>query len=91
MNATTFNAISTVKLKVHLLLEKYEHLKDSDEKLIASFWYHEIGGNNFAAMTAHDLLKKFTEGKLTSAESIRRCRQKLQEQHPELRGKMYQS
>jgi hypothetical protein len=89
MNAQTFNNISTVKLKVHLLLDKYEHLKDSDEKLIATFWYHEIGGANFSTMTAHDLLKKFSEGKLTSTESIRRCRQKLQEENENLRGKMY--
>lgn len=89
MNAQTFNSIGTVKLKVHILLDKYEHLKDSDQKLIATFWYHEIGGANFSAMTAHDLLKKFSEGKLTSAESIRRCRQKLQEENEHLRGKMY--
>jgi hypothetical protein len=89
MNAQTFNSIGTVKLKVHILLDKYEHLRDSDQKLIASYWYYEIGGSIFSAMTAHDLLKKFSEGKLTSTESIRRCRQKLQEENEHLRGKMY--
>ena len=89
MNAQTFNNLPTVKKRVEIFLFESEHLRDSDQKLIASYWYYEIGGANFSAMTAHDLLKKFSEGKLTSAESIRRCRQKLQEENEHLRGKMY--
>lgn len=85
----TFYTLKTVKERVYLLLKDHKHLRDSDERLIASFWYYEVGGDRFSKMSAHDLLKQFSEGNLASAESIRRCRQKIQEQNEELRGQSY--
>jgi hypothetical protein len=64
------------------------HLRDSDELLIATMWYHEarLSEGNRSAV---DLLNKFINGDLSSAESIRRSRQKIQQDFPELRGQAY--
>lgn len=59
------------------LLTKYPALRDSDKKLIWSVWIKEgkvVGGK----ISMEDFLKT------TSTESIRRSRQKVQEEHPEL-------
>jgi hypothetical protein len=40
-------------------------------------------------MSALDFLEMFATGKLTHSESIRRVRQKIQEDNPHLRGKSY--
>ena len=59
--------------EVKRLLQKHPHLRDSDEKLMATVWFKHIGENK----------------KLPSYESISRCRRKLQEEDPNLRGKEY--
>jgi len=62
--------------------------RDNDARLCAKIWWHEykaMGGPN-------DIIEFFSclsQGNLTSPESIRRCRQKLQETFPGLRGKSY--
>ena len=73
-----------------ILLEK-PHLRDNDNKLIASFWYRELNSKNIDAeeITALNFLHKYADNELTNAESIRRCRAKFQETNPELRGKIY--
>jgi hypothetical protein len=68
------------------LLTKHEHLRDNDTALIANIWYREFD----AEQKTYDFLKAFADGKLTNPESIRRARQKVQEEMPELRGKSYQ-
>lgn len=80
--------LKKTKEKVRRFLEKTPHLRDNDNALVAYIWwddYKELGenGNVLAFLT---LLSK---GKLSNFESIRRCRQKLQELHPELRGDKY--
>ena len=40
-------------------------------------------------ITAYDFLKQYAESQLSNAETIRRMRAKLQEEKPELRGKVY--
>ena len=82
--------MNTTKEKVKILLEKYPHLRDSDERLIATYWMFEVGGqDSLSRMTAHQFLQNFVEGAYTSPESIRRVRQKIQEQNETLRGKSY--
>lgn len=79
-----------IKPKIQHLLQRYPHLRDSDERLIATFWMVELGGQDaIKQMTAYKLLESYVNKHLTSAESIRRMRQKIQEQVPELRGKTY--
>ena len=70
--------------KVVNLLAKHPSLRDSDDRLTATIWYQNVKNvKNIDAMT---LLHKFAEGKLPSYESISRCRRKVQEEKPELRG-----
>lgn len=74
--------------KVLKQLNEDARTRDNDNLLIAKIWYNEIptDAKNYSSF---DFLKSFSEGNFTSAESIRRCRQKLQEDFPGLRGKTY--
>ena len=79
------------KDKVRNLLINNKRLRDSDNKLIATFWFQElkmlvIDTNE---ITGFELLELFAESKLTNAETIRRIRAKLQETNKELRGSKY--
>ena len=79
----------TVKELVQELLTNKPHLRDSDERLIATVWYHEAGMSQNNNLLALDLLNLYIDKKLSSPESIRRSRQKLQQVYPLLRGKAY--
>ena len=73
-----------------LLIDK-PHLRDSDNKLIATYWYMEmnqkkIDPNNINAL---EFMQMFANSKLTNIKTIERMRRKLQEECPELRGKVY--
>lgn len=81
--------MKTIKERVEYLLIKYAHLRENDYKLIASYFYYVLGKDRLENMTAIDFLKMFADGKLPHTESIRRDRQKLQEEKPELRGENY--
>jgi hypothetical protein len=75
-----------LKEKIKFLLEKYPHLRDSDEKLIANIWFNETP----MISTKYEFLQNYANGLITNAESIRRCRQKVQMEKSELRGKSYE-
>ena len=79
------------KDKVRNLLINNKRLRDSDNKLIATFWYQELKmrGIDTNEITGFELLQLFAESKLTNAETIRRIRAKLQETNKELRGSKY--
>jgi hypothetical protein len=65
--------------KIKSLLEQYPVLRDSDKKLIWAIWDKE----GFAV----NRVMRFDDFMLaTSPESIRRCRQKIQELNPDLEG-----
>ena len=73
--------------EVHSLLVNYPVLRDSDERLTANIWSKTIlPPHNLDNISAKGLLTKLSEGKLPSYESISRCRRKLQELYPNLRG-----
>ena len=80
--------MSLVKDRVKALLVKHPHLRDSDNKLIATIWKIDLFDKtiNPKGMTAYDFLRLYSEGRLTNAETIRRVRQKIQEENPDLRG-----
>ena len=81
---------TTTKDKVKGLLINYPHLRDSDERLIATYWMKEAGSKDaLDSMTATQFLLNYVSGAYTSPESIRRMRQKIQEQDESLRGKSY--
>lgn len=88
MEKNIFLQMKSAKDKVAHLLRNHPHLKDSDSKLIATFWHQEMNKTT-SFMTGLEVLHKIAEGKLTKAESIRRVRQKLQEDNPELRGEVW--
>lgn len=93
--------IKHIKKKVTQLLTDTPHLRDDDNKLIATIWNEEMGreiekdGNKgkFKSRftTAFCFFEAFSSGQHTSPESIRRVRQKIQEQIPELRGTSYKN
>ena len=80
------------KTTILKLLTQDPRLRDSDNRLIARYWHNEMSGKgmNPSEMSAYEMLCVFAESKLTNPETIRRMRQKLQEEHKELRGKKYQ-
>ena len=79
------------KDKVRNLLINNKRLRDSDNKLIATFWFQELKmrGIDTNEITGFELLELFAESKLANAETIRRIRAKLQETNKELRGSKY--
>jgi len=62
--------------RVKTILEKHIETRNSDKMLIWAYWVTEGLAGDY--ITAHDFLK------VTSPESIRRARQKIQELHSEL-------
>ena len=80
--------MSLVKDRVKALLEKHPHLRDSDNKLIATIWKQDLYNMalNPDGIAATNFLFFYADGQLSNAETIRRVRQKLQEENPDLRG-----
>lgn len=78
--------------RVFEILKQNPECRDSDNKLMSEVWQQDIEGKqldiDLRDRMAHffDLLES---NKLSSYESITRCRRKLQEQYPELRGKKW--
>lgn len=83
-----------LRQRVEELLISLPHCRDDDSRLIANIWQRQLveeyGNEHYASMSAKDLLTEFTKGKVSSPESIRRIRQKVQEKQPLLRGENYQ-
>ena len=78
--------------RVRDLLRVYPDLRDNDNKLIANIWHDDMIKKyelDVFNKSAADLLIMFASGKLPSTETIRRTRQKLQQELPELRGEDY--
>jgi hypothetical protein len=73
--------MNVTKELVRQLLEQYPQTRDNDNLLMSMIWRKESNLFNF--------FHRLESGKLTPAETIRRCRQSLQKANPELRGKMY--
>lgn len=80
-----------IKEKVKNLLYKMDNLRDSDEMLIMIYWMEETNKSpvELENMSALQFLYEFGMGRYTNPESIRRMRQKLQEENESLRGKSY--
>jgi hypothetical protein len=83
--------MKTKEIIKQMMLDKPD-LKDNDNKLIATYWFKELQRKNIypKTITALDFLRKYADAELTNAETIRRMRAKLQEEHPELRGRAYE-
>ena len=78
-----------IKQKVRSILELIPSTRDNDNELISTYWENELG-HEIINLSAETFLKIYaTSNVLTSAESIRRNRQKIQEQNEHLRGLKY--
>ena len=74
--------LKTMQSKVEWVLAKFPQTRDNDKLLVCVIYAR------FYKVNLHDSFKTvMTNEYLPSTETIRRCRQKAQEQHPELRGK----
>jgi len=83
------NISYTRELVINALV-KYPHLRDDDNRLLATIWAHELGGKDkVKEISAFEFLEKLSKGKLANSESVRRMRQKLQEDYENLRGPKY--
>jgi hypothetical protein len=69
-------------------LESSTKMRDDDSLLIADIWREELA--ELGAKSVYDVLNAIAGRMVTSPESIRRSRQKLQRDFPNLRGKVYQ-
>lgn len=79
-----------IKDKVRSILELVPSTRDNDSELISIFWEQELG-HEMINLSAERFLTMFAHSNvLTNAETIRRTRQKVQEQNEELRGLKYQ-
>ena len=76
--------LKLVACKVFSLLTDEPETRDDDRLLMALIWKKET-----AATTAEALFKELIEGKLSHSESVCRMRRKIQEKHPNLRGKTW--
>lgn len=80
----------TAKGKVYSILLSHPATRDSDPKLLAMYWAKElIDANTSSTMPAYKLLDMLRSKKITNPETVRRWRQKIQEETPALRGKVY--
>jgi len=86
-----FQDFKTVKDKVRFLLETNPALRNNDMKLIATYYFHEIGKDQIDSMNAYDLLTKMSSSKITNFETIRSLRTQLQRSNEELRGSEYKN
>jgi len=79
--------MAKIKYRVKAYLTKHPHLRNSDNRLIATIWKQDIlHSRNLFLTSANEFLSLYADGKLTNAETIRRVRQKIQEENPDLRG-----
>ena len=77
---------STIKL-VHHILTVSKTARDNDRFIQCTIWNKEC--DRLGIDSRKETWNAYYTGKLTSPETIRRVRQKLQEMHPELRGQKY--
>lgn len=87
--------IKGVKEIVEKLLSNSPHLRDDDLKLLANVYWQRISNGLFHKLTEDQIkgiklfLGEISKGNMPNYQSVSRCRRKLQQENPELRGKLY--
>ena len=73
------------------LLEKDSKYRDNDQLLVARIWWEELQakGINSDDITATQFMAMYRDEKLTSSDSITRCRRKINEELSHTIGKSY--
>ena len=73
------------------ILKTNPKARDDDHILAGAIWIQELGGSNIAReMGLWEFLRIFMTHDVSNFESIIRCRRKVQELDPELRGTKYE-
>lgn len=79
--------LGRIKPLVKDILETEIKARDNDNLLTALIWKKQL---KYPKINAQNFLDNYlAKGDMISAESIRRCRQKIQEECPHTRGKEY--
>ena len=78
----------TLKNQIISKLKEHPETRDNDNALIAHILM-DMEFLNLKKITAEQFLMKLKEGEYGSLESIRRCRQALQEKNKDLRGELW--
>ena len=72
------------------ILIKFPKTRDNDSRLLAHVWLYQCGGQSYAEnISMWEFILDFTRKNFAEVSGITRCRRKLQEEHPELRGELY--
>ena len=79
---------NNIQEMVQKSLQNDVRARDNDMRLTALIWHKELGVLRDKCMP---LLELMAYNKVTNFESISRCRRKLQELHPDLRGDKYKA
>ena len=73
------------------MLIKHPKTRDNDSLLLAYVWVYQAGGkDHINGISMKDFILDFIDKKFAEPSGITRCRRKLQESHPELRGELYE-
>ena len=80
--------IKKVEDIVTSVLQDEPRSRDNDDILCVCVWYHQVG-HKMEYTSLKEFFRNMAGGKYYKAESIMRCRRKLQELHVDLRGKKY--
>lgn len=78
---------------VEKLLRQFPHLRDNDNKLVATVQKVELERHalkDVATFTVFNFLKLYADGRITTADLITRARRKLQQDNVELRGELWE-
>ena len=90
MESEMIQKIKNKKFVVKDILTRYPKARDNDSLLLAHVWVYQCGGKVYAEdITMWDFVMDFIEKRFAEVEPITRCRRKLQEKHPELRGELW--
>ena len=75
----------------HILLTK-RHCRDNDVYLIYEIWAEELAKYNLNIKNMHlmPVLKMWAKKEISHPSAIMRARRKVQEEHPETRGKVWE-
>ena len=83
------NKIKNIKDTVRRILINHPETRDDDRLLCLKVWAEQNPNLRSPYTSFYGFAQDFLSEKYADTESIRRTRQKLQNQHPELRGRNY--
>jgi len=84
-----YQKVKSIKDVVVSILTKFPETRDNDRLLMFRVWAEEDPDLRNQGQLLRRFANAFIRGDFSDPESIRRSRQKAQEQHPELRGISY--